>query len=416
MPFTSKKKLKAELEALREKHFKTREFITDILSWQAGQKAESAKDGPNPYRSRERLVAAIVEKYKGYSPWGNQLVQRIVDTRAAFALGRGVRLKNVAENAEPEREFLDKFLEDNQLDGQFANQLAVQKELEGQVLLKLEPRFDGDEFSGVRVVFLSWNDLRYEVIYENAGDRRPLGARWRDPLTGREEQAPAEQTVFLKFNAPANSREGVPTLSGLLVEAEDIDRALRDWRKINRFFASPTPYFKTADAAGARDLYERLTDREVNWRVGKVFAGPADFSLVNMGGEGVESLRAEIETKLKILAGGCGVPVQFLGFPEFMSNRATAENTMEPVEAVSMAEREIWLAGFSELFSKAVAMRNEYASPAARKLRPGAVKPHIRFVTGAQIDALCRLYLPAFRAGAIDHETFLGLLPEVADE
>ncbi len=415
MAFMRKKALAAELESLREKHLKAQEFITDILTWRAGEKAQDASSGPNPYRSRERLVAQIVEKYKGYAAWGNQLIQRIVDTRAAFALGRGVRAGQVADGAGAELEFIDTFLADNELGGQFAGQLAVEKELEGQVLLKLEPRFDGDDFAGVRIGFVSWNDTHYEVLFDSEGERRPSGAMWRDPSSGIEVKVPAGQMVFLSFNAPANAREGVPTLSGLLVEAEDIDRALRDWRTINRYFASPTPYFRTDDAVGARDLYERLTDPQVNWRIGKVFVGPADFSLVGMDAAGVESLRAEIEAKIKILSGGAGVPVQFLGFPEFMSNRATAENTMEPVEAIGLAERQSWLAGFAELFDKAIAVRNEYAPAAAPKLRAGLVAPHIPFVTRAQIDALCKIYLPAFQAGAIDHKTFLGLLPEVEE-
>ena len=410
--FKKHKALKAELESLRAQHRKTQEFITDILSWRAGEKALEAASGPNPYRSRSRLIAEIVEKYKGYAAWGNQLVQRIVDTRAAFALGRGVRAKPNAADADAEMVFIEQCLQSNDLSGQFAQQLGVEKELEGQILLKMEPRFDAGDLTGVRVVFVSWNDTQYEVLFENDGDRKPNGARWRDPASGRDVEIPGEQMVFLRFNAPANAREGIPTLSGLLPEAEDIDRALRDWRAINRYFASPTPYFRTDDAQNARDLYERISDPEINWRVGKVFAGPADFSLVGMDAAGVSSIQAEIETKIKILSGGTGVPVQFLGFPEFMTNRATAENTMEPVEAISMAERQSWLAGFAELFDKAIRLRNEYAPPSAAKLRPGAVAPHIPFVTSGQIQTLCELYLPAFQAGAIDHKTFLSMLPE----
>jgi len=201
-----------------------------------------------------------------------------------------------------------------------------------------------------------------------------------------------------------------------LPEAEDIDLALRDWRKINRFFASPTPYFKTRDLLEAKDLYERLLAPGVDWKIGKVFAGPADFSLVSMSGEGADSLQREIETKIKILAGGAGVPVQFLGFPEFMSNRATAENTMEPVALVSISEQRSWLAGFQELFDKAVILRNRMAPAGAPPLTPGQVEPVIRFITQAQIDRLRELYLPLWQSGAIPLDTLLKLLPDVDPE
>jgi hypothetical protein len=77
-----------------------------------------------------------------------------------------------------------------------------------------------------------------------------------------------------------------------------------------------------------------------------------------------------------------------------------------------MAERQSWLAGFAELYNKAIKLRNEYAPPSAAKLRPGLVVPHIPFVTAGEIEILRNLYLPAFTAGAINNNTFMRLLPE----
>lgn len=408
--------MEKELNELKREHRKAQEFISDILSYKSGEKVLDDGVGPNPYRSREKLISALTEKYKGYARWGNQLVQRIVDTRAAFALGKGVKALPVDnDSAEAELEFVKSFISYNRLDGDFAQQLGVQKELEGQVLLKLSPVFNGAEVSMTAVSVISWNDTHYEVVYSDFTCREIERVKWRDNVTGVTIWLDPDELVFMKFNAPANSPEGVPTLSGLLVECEDIDRSLRDWRTINRLFASPTPYFKTEDMAQAKDLYEQLSDPTLDWRIGKVFTGPADFFLVGMTDSGAESLRLEIETKLKILAGGAGVPVQFLGFPEFMSNRATAENTMEPVEAVAIQERQVWKAGFRELFDKAIRMRNEFAPATAVPLREGVVIPQIPFATHARIERLAKLYLPAFAAGAIDHKTFLSLLPDADD-
>lgn len=416
MFWRSKKSLEKELDELKREHRKAQEFITDILSYKAGEKALDDGAGPNPYRSRDKLISALTEKYKGYAKWGNQLVQRIVDTRAAFALGRGVKAIPLSPNFNgAELEFIRSFISYNRLDGDFAQQLGVQKELEGQVLLKLSPVFDGAQIPQIAVSVISWNDTHYEVLYTDFTCRQIERVKWRDKVTGITIRLEPDELVFMKFNAPANSPEGVPTLSGLLVECEDIDRALRDWRTINRFFASPTPYFKTDDMAQAKDLYEQLSDPSLDWRVGKVFTGPAEFSLVGMNDAGAESLRLEIETKLKILAGGAGVPVQFLGFPEFMSNRATAENTMEPVEAVALQERQVWKAGFRELFDKAIRMKNEFANATDAPLKEGMVLPEIPFATRARIERLSKLYLPALQAGAIDHKTFLSLLPDTDD-
>jgi hypothetical protein len=388
------------------------EFITDVLTFKAGEKALGTQAAANPYRGRSRLVAELVEKYKGYAAAGNQLVQRIVDTRAAFTMAHGVSagLADQSEG-EAELEFIRRLIHVNQLHGQFGQQLAVEKELEGQVLLTLD--YD-PERDTVLVRFISWNDVHYQVRYADDSYSEIQSIAY-DREDGGRVEVPPELTVFIKFNARIHSREGVPTLSGLLAEAEDIDYALRDWRRINRYFASPTPYFRTADVQEAKDLYDRLLAPGVDWRIGKVFAGPAEFSLVSMNGDGHESIRQEIETKVKILAGGAGIPIQFLGFPEFMTNRATAENTLEPVALVSISEQRSWLGGFTELFDKAIALRNRMA-PDLPPLATRQVIPIMRFVTQAQIERLTQLYLPLWQSGAISLESLLKLLPDINPE
>jgi hypothetical protein len=390
---------------------KAQEYITDILTYRAGEKAQVSANA-NPYDSREKLVSELVRKYKGYAKFGSQLIQRIVDTRAAFTMAGGLKAIDKQQKNPEELSFIRGLIELNELDGQFGQQLAVEKELEGQVLLVLD--WDA-EIENVRIKFISWNDTHYELQYLDNFYHKIEKISYRSD--GEEEiEVPADRAVFIKFNARINSREGVPTLSGLLQEAEDIDRALRDWRKLNQYFASPTPYFRTQDMQEAKELYDQLLSPGVNWRIGKVFAGPAEFSLVEMGGTGAESIRQEIECKIKILAGGSGVPVQFLGFPEFMSNRSTAENSMEPVAVVSISEQRSWQQGFKDLFDKAVVLRNEMASPLLSPLKPGKIEPKMKFVTQAQIDRLVSLYYPLWQSGAINLPTLLSMLPDLDPE
>ena len=401
-------KRKNRTAQLEVKLARAQEFITDVLAFRVGEKATGVETSANPYQSRERLVAELVRKYKGYARAGNQLIQRIVDTRAAFTMAGGLSARRTGDGGRAELEFIRGLIRDHQLDGQFGQQLAVEKELEGQVLLALDCPPGSD---AVRARFISWNDSHYEVRYADDSYTEIEAIEW-DTDRGRARVSP-EQAVFIKFNSRIHSREGVPTLSGLLPEAEDIDLALRDWRKLNRYFASPTPYFKTRDIQEAKDLYDRLLAPGLDWRIGKVFVGPAEFSLVGMTDGGYDSIQREIETKVKILAGGAGVPVQFLGFPEFMSNRATADNSMEPVALVSIAEQRSWLGGFAELFDKAIALVNRERGT---DLSPGLVAPVMRFVTRAQLDSLRDLYLPLWQSGAIPLDTLLRLLPDFDPE
>ena len=416
MGILGKSRQRKRVEELELSLRKSQEYITDILTYRAGEKTTNFSAALNPYDTREKLVSELVRKYKGLAGSGSQLVQRIVDTRAAFTMAGGLKVVARDPGHSGELSFIRDLVELSELDGQFGQQLAVEKELEGQVLLVI----DWDpEIENIRIKFLSWNDTHYEVQYQNSFYSKidKIAYTGRDENGEEDEiEIPSSQAVFIKFNARINSREGVPTLSGLLQEVDDIDHALRDWRKLNQYFASLTPYFKTSDMQEAKELYDQLLSPGINWRIGKVFAGPAEFSLVEMNGSGAESIRREIETKIKIVAGGAGVPVQFLGFPEFMSNRATADNMMEPVALISGSEQRSWQKGFKELFDKAIALRNEMVSPLEKQLEPGVIDPKMKFITQAQVERLIQLYYPLWQSGGINLKTLLGLLPDIDGE
>ena len=99
-----------------------------------------------------------------------------------------------------------------------------------------------------------------------------------------------------------------------------------------------------------------------------------------------------------------------------MSNRATAENTMEPVALVSLSEQRSWERGFKELFDKAILLRNQMVSPFLPALQPGVVEPKMKFITQAQVERLIQLYYPLWRDGAISLRTLLSLLPDIDPE
>ena len=67
---------------------KAQEYITDILTYRAGEKAQAISANANPYDSREKLVSELVRKYKGYAKFGSQLIQAPTDpaNRSVVAL------------------------------------------------------------------------------------------------------------------------------------------------------------------------------------------------------------------------------------------------------------------------------------------------------------------------------------------
>jgi hypothetical protein len=365
--------------------------------------------GSNRYTERAAIIGEIIRKYRGVAERGNQLVGRIIDTRAAFALGAGIGCQQRKEvesgDCHAELDFIRRFLELNGLDGGTAQQLSREKEFEGQLCLVLA---NDSEADNVSAEVLSWFDTRYEINLDPRRYSRVINLIYGAGDPERRVALPPERFVFFRFNNRINSAEGVPNLAGLLTECESLDRALTDWRSINHYFASPTPFFRCSDAEQAKDLQARLAG--ANWKIGKALAANADFSFVGIDSAGVESLQHEIETLVKVISAGSGVPVQYLGFPEFMSNRSTAENTLEPVSLVAQSEQQSWRSGFAELFDKAIEIHNRATGGA---LRPGLIQPSFSFANSRQLQLVEKIYMPLLLESKISLETFLGLLPGV---
>ncbi len=374
------------------------------------QPVSNLTEGGNPYTNKSALVQALIRKYHGYDTLGNALVRRIVNTHAAFVWGRGLSLIKT-EQAEREFEYLSAVMKFNDLAGHLGIQLGIEAGIEGQVLALLE----WDRENGLpRIKFLSWLDTHYKPHYRDNDYTRFEGVTYQD-ADGISREIPAQNCVLLKFNCRLNDPEGNPLLAGLLPLCDDIEEALYQIRLHNRLFASITPHMKVKDMAEAKEVYQLMMNT-YKWRHGKLLVSPSDYSLVGPQGTAtIDCIRGEIETKIKILSGGTGIPVQFLGFPEFMSNRATAQNTMEPVSVVSRSEQNIWVQGLSELFNKALTMKNKYSPPGSIALKTGRVAPRFAWVTQGDLDNISNLYYPMVKDGMLSLRTLLGMLDQVVD-
>jgi hypothetical protein len=360
---------------------------------------------------RKSIVEAIAAKYRGQATYGTDLVQRIVNYRAGMITGGGMKPKIISSamgnEGQNELDFIKEFMEINNLYDFKDQQLGVEKEIEGQILLHL--RWDPSRQMSV-VYYYPWSSTDYDVILN--ADFTFRSASWQDgdqPIVVTEDD-----TAFLKFNSRLSEPNGWPILAGNLQNTDNISKALVDWREINRLFASPTPYFHTDDMREAADLLAYL--QTINWKVGKALAGPADMDMKSMAGQGIESLKQELETNLKLLSGGTDVPVQFLGFPEFMTNRATADNTMEPIGVSTTSEQAIWISGMQLIFDLAIRMRNEQVEASAVMLNEGLVEPMIAFVTERQIQRIQDLYLPLWEKRGLTLRTLLEMLPDIPED
>lgn len=368
----------------------------------------SSSEG-NPYRTYDTAVKALSDKYDGTAQWGGLQAGNIVDVRSAFIIGQGVKV--VAEKgAEREKEWVDAFVRHNNLDEEMPQELAKEAEIEGRALIRLVPNVPKKQ---IDIRFISYVDHHYKV--ETAPDDYAVytQAKYRPSKEQSEVTIPAEEFVYKKFAGRVNRTNVMPKVAKVLRQVEDLDKALDDWRKINRLFAAPTPYFECETAAAVTSL--KATLKELNWKIGKALVGTAKFSLIGPSGEGVTSLENEIITLAKMISGATGVPVHFLGLPDLMSNRAVSTDLFEFINASTNKEREVWAGVYEEMFVKAMLLANAKFQ-AGLKPEERRVRGQILNITEAKIKELVEIWMPLYQAKIVDLDYVLRKIPDADPE
>ena len=121
-------------------------------------------------------------------------------------------------------------------------------------------------------------------------------------------------------------------------------------------------------------------------------------------------LEKGIEIGLKVVAGATGIGIHFLGFPNVLSNRATAESLGEPIEIAARTDMLQWMSFFEGLFNKAILLANEHRD---QKLRTGLVKPKMQPITDRQWTIIEKVFLPATKDGLISRRQFVEQVPGI---
>jgi len=380
----------------------------------------------NAYPSYESAVAEINRKYKGTADWGVLQTGSIIDLRAAFIIGDGIIIseKEPGEETSKELEWVEKFLEYNDLDREVAQEFAKEAEIEGKIALKLaleedkekdEKVKEGEEKWRVSVRFISWSDKKYKVKANPKDYLDYQELEWKETGQTKKETLDAKEFVYKRFGGRVmNPNEAAPKIMKCLTQIEDLDKAERDWREINHIFAGPVLYAKCADKNEV-DLMLTAFDNK-NFKLKKILAGTAELSFLTFDIKGVEAIEKEIVSLVKLISGATGIPVHFLGFVELMSNRATAENLMEMINAATTKERQTWIGAYEEVIKKAMMMWNNTAEKGMSKgkqLDPDKIKVDIPIITKEHYDRIEKIYLPAVIAGKISDKAFLTTLPGI---
>ena len=376
----------------------------------------------NPYPTYESAVAEIDRKYRGTADWGVLQSGCIIDLRAAFIVGDGLIVSAEGDEAEKELEWVENFLEYNDLDREVVQEFAKEAEIEGKIALKLALEEDKEEDEEVdeekkkwkvSVRFISWLDKKYKVETNPQDYLDYQKLAWKASGDTKAETLEAKEFVYKKFGGRImNPNEAAPKIMKCLPQIEGFDKALWDWRNINHIFAGPVLYAKCEDDKEVNLMLNAFNDK--NFKLKKILAGTAEMSFIKLDIGGVASIEKELADLAKVISGATGIPVHWLGFVDLMSNRATAEDLINMINGATTKERQTWIGAYEEVIKKAMVMWNNAAKKGMSKdeqLDPDKIKVDIPIITKMHYDRLEKIFLPAVIAGKISDEAFLAMLP-----
>ena len=392
--------VKHQQSTLENQQHKLEEMAVDILTAKAD--ATTTYRG-NTYLTYPDAVAEIHKKYTGVAEWG-VWAGNIIDVRAAFVVGKGLRVVKVVKEADKELEFAEKFIKDNNLMLSMPLIYAVEGEVEGKFLANL---FIEDEI--IKVRYVPWTATGYTVKADDRDYLRYIEASYK-PDTGKVVKYSEGEFVYRKWGGRVyNVNEATPKLWRSLTQIDEVDNAYRDQREINRLLAAPTPYIKCETTDEAEWTLTQV--RNINMKAKKFLVGTGDLKYVTIPGDTGKPLTDEIVTKLKSISGNTGVPVHFMGLPELMSNRATADNLMELIWASTVKDRQIWQSAYTEILRKAIDMWN--IKTGKTPLDPMNVEIQIPEISSAEWDMISTTWLPLYMNHAITLELLLSKIPDI---
>jgi len=378
----------------------------------------------NLYSTYQSAITEINRKYNGTADWGVLQTGSIIDLRAAFIVGDGIIIseKKPGEELSAELEWVEEFFRYNDLDKEVVQEFAKEAEIEGKIALKLAIEEDKEKDEEVEeknkkwkvsVRFISWLDKKYKVETNPQDYLDYQKLTWPKTGTHEAETLDAKEFVYKKFGGRImNPNEAAPKIMKCLTQVENLDKAGRDWREINNIFAGPILAAECENDDDVKSTMEALSDK--NWKIKKVFVATSKLYYAQFDVKGVESIENEIVSLVKLISGTTGIPVHFLGFVDLMSNRSTAEDLINMINAATTKERQTWIGAYEEVIKKAMVMWNNAAEPGMSKekqLDPDKIKVDIPIITKVHYDRLEKIFLPACVAGKISDEAFLTMIP-----
>ena len=334
---------------------------------------------PTRYNSYDKQVTQLGKMYDNLADWGNMIAKNIIDVRTAFSVGQGIdviKQPEFAGSAEMEIAWCKEFMRFNNLNEEMPQEYTKEAEIEGKILF----RFGLDEESrNIRLIHVPWRQYKYKITTPPDNYLRYTQADCTAINDGKDISFSLKEPLFVykRFGGSVNKPNETPPKTAFIIrEMEDLDKAIWDWRKINKLFSMPTPVIYAPDKQTAKEVQTWVDG--TNWRIGKllILGGlNMKFELVGWKGDGYTTVQKETESLVKTISGTTGIPVHFFGYPELLSNRDTADNLVELIALSTSKERRTWIGAYEEVFQKAMVI---YNTAFGTNMNPNAVTATIK--------------------------------------
>ena len=351
--FISKKKLKR----MRIQAEGNRNAI-DILTTLVTQVRTGSKEiNLNNFTSYDSQVNETYRMYDAVSDYGGELLKGIIETRTSFIAGEGISV--YAEKKVTEK-YIKKFFDLNQLNGSRLLNMVLTGEMEGKNLVILQPKrkeifYKKELLKGfITARSFSWYINNYEIQVNKFDTDEITRISYKSKTDEMKEKTiPIKQAIYIKLGGSPDKIDDTPSrIHNILTDIENASRMKYDLRRNNHLFGTLTHYWQTETGSEAKAINNDVQNE--NWVPGKAFAGTAKFSIVGPPMGASEALTKEFLLALKIISAATGIPIHWLAWPELMSNRATAENMLEVINAATVMSRLIWNEKFKEMIIKSM--------------------------------------------------------------
>lgn len=371
----------------------------------------------NNYKTYSSQVDAVYKMYNSEVDYGGELLRGIVDTRVIFIAGEGI---SIIANKKKTQKYIDKFMYLNKLYGSRLITMVQTGEMEGRNLLLLFPSkkeifYNNEIIDGyIKVRSFSWWVNKYSIAYNALDTDEIKSIEYKEKKeTGMNKNISPDKAVYIRLGGSEDNIEETPgRIHCVLTDIENFSRTKYDLRKNHHLFAKIMPYFKTQTRQEAQAINNDVNGDQ--WEPGKGYAGTADFSLISPPLGALEAIRGEMLLYLKNVATTTGIPIHWLSYPELMSNRATAENLLEVINAATKKERLLWEEGIKEMIYKSMIMSIDNGLETNEIMGDFVVKLDQASISA--IKALQEVWAPLQQLDAISMATLRSKMPGIDPE